>query len=78
MDEISSYFVWSFKGIVAKIASKSPKSEIKFYASKVAQKLAKKVVIIYNNKYGKKFTQEQIEAMFNDVFDYLIEKGVDS
>lgn len=78
MDEISDLVVWSFRGVVRKVAEKKSIVDIKAYAAKAAQRLAKKVVLVYNEKYGKKFTVEQIEAMFNNVFDYLIEQATDS
>ena len=77
MDEISDYFVWSFRGVVRKIAEKAEMAEIKFYAAKATKYLAKKAFKTYN-KYGKKFTEEQLEIMFGAAFDYLIEQGVDS
>jgi len=75
LDEIADYFVFSFRGIVRKIVKKAPRETIKKYAAGAAKKLARKVVKVYNNKYGKKLTEEQIEAMFNDLYDYLIEEG---
>ena len=77
MDEIADYFVWSFRGVVRKIAEKAPKAQIKAYAARAAKYLARKALKAYS-KYGKKFTEEQLEAMFNNAFDYLIEQGVDS
>ncbi len=77
MDEIADYFVFSFRGIVRKIAEKAPKALIKAYAAKAAKNLARKAVKKYYKIHGKKLTEKQLEAMFNNVFDYLIEKGTE-
>ena len=76
--EISDYLVLSFKGVLKRVIKKVSKISIKNYASKVAKVLARRIVLIYNKRYGKKFTQEQIELMFDGVFDYLIEKATKS
>ncbi len=75
--EVFGLLDYSFKGLISKIAKKTPKEAVKNYAGTLAKKLAKKTVLVYN-KYGKKFTEEQIEMMFNAVFDDLIDKGVSS
>jgi len=77
LSELFEYFNYSFKGIVSKIAKKIPKDNIKDYAGTLAKKLAKKTVKVYN-KYNKDFTEEEIELMFSEVFDHIIDKGIES
>jgi hypothetical protein len=78
LDEVIGLLKWDFKTLVGKVARKTDSiPTIKGYASILAKKLGKKVFETYN-KYGKKFTQEQIELMFKHVFDDLIDKAVDS
>lgn len=73
---LSSLLDLSFKGIVKKIAQKTPKPLIKNFATKQAKKLAKQSVSFYNKKYAKKFTEEEIKLMFEEVFNHLIEEAV--
>lgn len=69
---------YAFKGLISKIAKKLPKAQLKAFASKQAKFLAKQSVSFYNKNYAKKFTEEEIELMFNEVFDYLIEQAIGS
>ena len=78
LSEIADYFKFSFKGLITKVANKAPKEVVTKYASDVAKNLAKKVTLVYNSKYGKNFTEEQIELMFEHVFNYLIDETVSS
>ena len=78
LDEVVGLLKWDFKTLVGKVARKTESiPTIKGYASILAKKLGKKVFETYN-KYGKKFTQEQIELMFKYVFDDLIDNAVNS
>lgn len=61
LDEVTGLLKWDFETLLGKVARKTESiPSIKRYASVLAQKLSKKVFETYN-KYGKKFTQEQIE-----------------
>jgi len=75
--EIFGYLDYTFKGVVERVAKKVPKEAVKEYAAKAAKNLAKKAVVVYN-KHGRHFTEEQIELMFNEVFDYLIDQAINS
>jgi len=75
--EVFGALDYTFKGIVERIAKKYTKEATREYARNASKTLAKKAVIAYNKHYGKKLKEDEIEAMFNYVFDQLIEEAVD-
>ena len=74
--EVFGFLDYTFKGIVERVAKKYTKEATKEYSQKAAKTLAKKAVIAYSQKYGRNLKEADIEAMFNYVFDNLIDEAV--
>lgn len=77
-DEVFGHLKITFKQIVERISKKVPKNAVKEYASAAAKTIAKETVQYFNKKYAKNFTEEQLELMFNNIFDHIIEESIGS
>jgi len=75
---VAGMFDIYFSNIVSKIVRKVARHSIKQYASTAATYLARRAARTYNSRFGRHFTEEELELLFDEVFDHLIDEGVQS
>lgn len=75
---IAGMFDIGISNIVGDIAKKVARHSVKQYASTAATRLARRAARVYNNRYGHHLTEAELELLFDEVLDHLIEEGTQS